>query len=83
MPKQCVTLTAREMDVLMTICSGITHRKEIAAELDMAAPTARTHITNIYRKVGVRNMTDLVLFVICNSALRLICFPWLKARADE
>lgn len=75
--------TAREMDVLMTICSGATRKEEIAAELAISLPTVRTHVNNIYSKARVGNLAGLVLFVINNPSLRIICFPWLKVSSRE
>ena len=78
MYKQFPALTRREMDVLMTICGGLTRKDEIAKELKISEPTVRTHINNIYSKVEVASMATLVLFVINSPPLRSICFPWLK-----
>lgn len=47
-------LSEREVQVFMLLKQGKT-RKEIAAELGIRMNTVRTHIRNIYKKIGVRN----------------------------
>jgi two-component system, NarL family, nitrate/nitrite response regulator NarL len=47
-------LTARERDVLRRVATGARTR-QIAAELGIAEPTVKRHLTNIYRKLGVEN----------------------------
>ena len=36
--------------------------KQIAAELDLSASTVRTHLHNVYRKIGVKDRAQAVLF---------------------
>ena len=47
-----VQLTARELEVLRLVGAGRAN-KEIAAELDISERTARTHVSNILRKLGL------------------------------
>lgn len=56
-------LTTRELDVLMELGKGATDR-EIAAKFVVAEGTVKTHIHNILRKLGVRNRTQAVAFVL-------------------
>lgn len=56
-------LTSRELDVLMELAKGGTDR-EIAAKFVVAEGTVKTHIHNILRKLGVRNRTQAVAFVL-------------------
>lgn len=56
--QQC-HLTAREMDVLRLLWRGNTY-KEIAATLEIALCTVRTHINNIFQKTGVNNQRALL-----------------------
>lgn len=56
-------LTRSEARVVMALCQGGSMR-EIAARLDIAYETLRTHLKRIYEKTGARSQRDLVrLFV--------------------
>lgn len=50
-------LTEREQDVLEGISKGLTNA-EIANELIVAVSTVRTHLKNLYAKLGVRNRVE-------------------------
>lgn len=56
---QQYSLTSRELEVLQLLTSGNT-RDEIAAALSISPTTAKTHIRNIYAKVGVHSQQDLI-----------------------
>lgn len=49
---QAVRLTPRELDVLQALTDGLSDR-EIAARLQIGTETVRTHLANIYGKLGV------------------------------
>jgi DNA-binding CsgD family transcriptional regulator len=51
--------TAREREILRLIVCGYTN-DEIAAELVVALSTVKTHINNIYRKLGVSSRAQAV-----------------------
>ncbi|MEX3020331.1 HTH-type transcriptional regulator MalT [Kluyvera sp. STS39-E] len=53
-------LTQREWQVLGLIYSGYSN-DQIAGELDVAATTIKTHIRNLYQKLGVAHRQDAVL----------------------
>jgi DNA-binding NarL/FixJ family response regulator len=46
-----VSLSARETDVLRAISLGASN-KEIARELALSPSTVRTHVENVFRKLG-------------------------------
>ncbi|HEY9045670.1 MAG TPA: response regulator transcription factor [Ohtaekwangia sp.] len=52
-------LSDRETDVLRLITRGKTY-SEIAAELNIAVETSKTHIRNIYRKLKVNSKSEAV-----------------------
>ena len=54
-------LTERELDVLRCIGRGISN-KQIATELSVSTTTVRTHVSNLLRKFGFENRTQLALF---------------------
>lgn len=54
-------LTAREIEVLAFLAEGKTG-KDIAAELNIAPLTVRTHIRNLMTKVGVHSRLEAVSF---------------------
>ena len=57
--KTLYQITDREADVMQLIISGLTN-KEIADHLNIAERTIKTHITNIYNKLGVYNKIQLL-----------------------
>ena len=50
-------LTQREWQVLGLIYSGYSN-DQIAGELDVAATTIKTHIRNLYQKLGVSHRAE-------------------------
>jgi DNA-binding NarL/FixJ family response regulator len=54
-------LTPRELDVLRLLGAGEAN-KEIAAELGITERTARTHVSNILAKLGLRSRTQAALW---------------------
>jgi DNA-binding CsgD family transcriptional regulator/HD-like signal output (HDOD) protein len=53
-------LSARELDALRGLASGKVY-KEIAEEMELSASTVRTHLHNVYRKVGASDRAQAVL----------------------
>ncbi len=53
------TLTSRELEVLLALKNGLTS-EEIAHELSLSLSTVKTHLRNIYQKLGVRNRVEAV-----------------------
>jgi DNA-binding NarL/FixJ family response regulator len=56
-------LTQREMEILIELARGSTDR-EIATKFFLAEGTVKTHIRHILRKLGVRNRTQAVAYVL-------------------
>jgi len=56
-------LTARELEVAALIGEGKAN-KEIALQLDIGERTARTHVSNILRKLGLTSRTQLALWAV-------------------
>ncbi|GAP06430.1 ATP-dependent transcriptional regulator [Anaerolinea thermolimosa] len=52
-------LTEREIDVLHLVSEGLTNQ-QIASHLVISLPTVKTHISNIYNKLGVENRTQAI-----------------------
>ena len=53
-------LSARELDVLRRLAEGKVY-KQIAAELDLSASTVRSHLHNVYGKLGALDRAQAVL----------------------
>jgi DNA-binding NarL/FixJ family response regulator len=56
-------LTRRELEVLALVGTGRAN-KEIAAELSISERTARTHVSNILRKLGLASRTQAALWAV-------------------
>jgi DNA-binding NarL/FixJ family response regulator len=61
-------LTAREREILTQVASGRTN-PEIARELYLSEQTIKYHLTNVYRKLGVKGRTEAVRFVFEHGLL--------------
>jgi two-component system, NarL family, response regulator LiaR len=59
-PSPGADLTPRERELLALMTRGL-NNQEIAAELSLALPTVKFHITNILSKLHVDNRTEAVL----------------------
>ncbi len=55
-------LTERELQIARGIMEGKSN-KELAADLGISENTARNHIYNLYRKLGIQKRLDLVVLV--------------------
>ncbi|MGY1620288.1 response regulator [Geodermatophilus sp. SYSU D00691] len=56
-------LTAREHEVLVLLAAGLSNR-EIAHSLSISERTARTHVSSILDKLGLRSRTQAALYAI-------------------
>ena len=57
------TLTSRELEVLRLVGAGAAN-KVIASQLHISERTARTHVSNILRKLGLHSRTQLALWAV-------------------
>ncbi len=60
---QRLGLTARERQIVAAILSGHTN-KDIAQEFSISKETVKSHLSNIFDKLGVSNRLELALFAI-------------------
>ncbi len=58
-----VHLTSREIDILKLVTNGRSS-KQIASLLHIAVSTVETHRKNLFRKLGVSSMAELIRFAI-------------------
>ncbi len=59
-------LTSRELEILLQMAKGATDR-EIASRMYLSATTVKSHIRSIFRKIGARNRTQAVAYVLRNG----------------
>jgi DNA-binding NarL/FixJ family response regulator len=57
-------LTNREQQVATLVCSGLAN-KVIARELALTEGTVKQHARSIYRKLRIRNRSELII-ALCN-----------------
>ncbi len=62
-------LTAREREVLERVSRGESNR-EIARVLFISEKTVKNHLTSIFRKIGVEDRTQAVLYALKNRLVR-------------
>lgn len=58
--KQTSMLTPREYDLFLLLLEGFT-LKECATRLSIKYSTANTHMTGIYKKLGVKSRAELII----------------------
>ena len=57
-----VKLTSRELQIARLTCDGLLS-KEIADRLGISQRTVETHKNNLYHKLGINNMAELVSYM--------------------
>jgi DNA-binding NarL/FixJ family response regulator len=60
------SLTRRESQIISRICEGM-RNKEIASKLYISDATVARHLTSIYRKLGLTDRTELLLYAQQNG----------------
>jgi DNA-binding CsgD family transcriptional regulator len=64
-PSPPSVLTTREMELLRQVVSGASNR-EIADRMQISPHTVKTHLYNVYRKIGVPNRLQASLWAVAN-----------------
>lgn len=59
-------LTKREIELIQLLKNGLT-TKEIAGKLFLSSLTIETHRKNIFRKLEVKNISELIVFALNNK----------------
>ncbi len=63
-------LSHRELEVLEHVVRG-ENNKEIAGKLFISEKTVKNHLTNIFRKIDVKDRTQAVLYAVRNRLVKL------------
>ncbi|MBM4446762.1 MAG: response regulator transcription factor [Chloroflexi bacterium] len=63
-------LSERELEILRLMAKGAAN-KEISAQLSIAQSTVKTHIANIFQKLGVNDRTEAVTQALKKGIIRL------------
>jgi DNA-binding NarL/FixJ family response regulator len=56
-------LTERELEIVRLVASGFKN-KEVGSTLSISERTVKTHLTNIFQKLGVRDRVGLVMYAL-------------------
>jgi DNA-binding NarL/FixJ family response regulator len=64
-------LTPRELEVLQAIADGLSD-KEIAGRLYVGSGTVRTHVVNIFGKLGVHSRLQALLFAVRHGLIDIV-----------
>jgi DNA-binding NarL/FixJ family response regulator len=57
------TLTVREVEIMRCVATG-RRNAEIAERLSISVATVKTHLTNIFQKLSIRDRVELTLYAI-------------------
>lgn len=59
-------MTRREKEILISIANGCSNM-DIAQKLNISERTVKNHITNLFKKIGVKDRTQAAVFAIRND----------------
>jgi DNA-binding NarL/FixJ family response regulator len=62
-------LTERELEIVRLVASGYKN-KEVGNQLTISERTVKTHLTNIFQKLGVRDRVGLVMYALRHGLTR-------------
>lgn len=68
--KTNTTLTAREKEVLLCLVQGM-NNKEIAQNLFISDKTVKIHVSNIFKKLGVKSRSQVIIHAVQNQLVPL------------
>ena len=57
------TLTPREREITKHVARGL-RNAEVAAQLSISEVTVKTHVNNIFQKLGIRDRVELALYAV-------------------
>ena len=66
-----IQLTNREVEIVL-LCSKGLLAKEIAARMQISKRTVETHKRNIFKKLGVSNMREMIIYAVKNGIIERI-----------
>jgi DNA-binding NarL/FixJ family response regulator len=61
-PPRGEELTRREREIIAHLMSGLTRNETIASEMVVSRLSVKWHLANVYRKLDVRDRTQLVCY---------------------
>jgi two-component system NarL family response regulator len=64
-------LTTREFEIVQCVASGL-RNAEVAARLSIGESTVKTHLYNIFQKLGVRDRSELTRYAIKNGLVAVL-----------
>lgn len=64
------SISVREREVVQLLAEGL-NNKEVADRLNLSVKTVETHRANIMKKLGLKNIADLVLYAVRNQLIQV------------
>jgi two-component system NarL family response regulator len=63
-------LTAREIEIARSVAAG-SKNAEIAVQLSISESTVKTHLNNIFQKLGVRDRVELAMYAVKSGLISM------------